>query len=1235
MFNKKSIHFALLCYLATSTTLALANDSYGNALVQANLVSDTATANQKVCIIGTGYDINHEDLPNGSNVTGDVSNTLSYSVDLGQWSTDTYGQGTHNAGIIAGLDNAIGMKGITPSGNINLHIVKVVHKSNWWPYINTGMTAAILNCQAAGANIISMGLASSAYIAEEEQALQAAYDSGILLIGASGNSGNSAYHYPASYSSVISVGAINTQAQPWMYSQNNDQIELVAPGVSINSTVPNDKYAVFDGTGSASAHVAGVAALVWSHFPSCNNQEIRDALTHSAMDLGEVGRDNIMGYGLVQAKRAVDHLATQSCASDNGSNIQLVDGIELTDENSRIVELNDGNTQVVWTEEINGNVQFSYQIFNSAGEAMNNKTILNTYVADYKITDVVAIENGGFILVMTQSTPEGDIIHTQLFDTNGAMVVSQTLTHSDPIISLHQKSTQETIDIATGDNWKMDLITAHFTENYLAGEYSANVKLVIDNNGVEHKLYQFGRVGSSNYESLQLIYQAAGEKEIVLKVPVELVVGGTSHLNYELALDKDNNPHVVFSYITEFLAQNNFDASTYRSYYAYRDAQGWHVKASPIINDARDFSLAIDNQGIPHLAYYTNQKKSYYAHFDGTNWQTTNIDAKAYEPTLALNINDEPVVIYKEFSSHTLYSATPMIVSPTYSFMQNTALPITGSKPDAVYDTKGRLHISSVTLNTSKIQHSVFDGKNWLTETVADSSYSTDTSIAVDNYDNPLIAYTLGSLFPYSNTHTYLADKRSGNWEVSKVLQASSQSTLNLAMDINNHPIIGTLCFLGYRMAHWAGVQNSYINGQVDQTIFNLGFTNTRPEGHYQRWQGGCIARPNIAQPAPKVEESNYVIATGANYNDYYLRFDTTGRFLTRMPLMYDASKNLQPGVTSNIDKGSSGVVVGDFDNDGLTDFITAGTEDETGDIIIEFNRKESSWMNIFSSGVHTPTQVISRPDMNTVNDIGDFAAADFNGDGNLDFVMADTTSANVHIYLGNGDGTFQTAYQITGRATHYGIDTADFNNDGHADFVASTTFNAWEVDLYMGDGTGNFIPLKVDLMRNGEGYHTVPGITASDFDNDGLVDIVLTNYSGNLNNGNGLAFYKGDGNASFSEYIVLSAPEMGKSVISSTAYRSIDNAYLNNDNFMDVIVSDSNKKAIRVYLGTGDGTFVHKDQHFAYHPEFDGTKIEGSGLSLLDPKLTEVYEYLHFARSDIPKGVATQTYSKLVVPNQ
>jgi subtilisin family serine protease len=84
-------------------------------------------------------------------------------------------------------------------------------------------------------------------------------------------------------------------------------------GQSATLSVKASNYAYYDGTSMATPHVSGVAALVWSYFPSCTGSQIRVSLDNSAQDLGAAGRDDKFGYGLVQAKAAYDRIMAQGC----------------------------------------------------------------------------------------------------------------------------------------------------------------------------------------------------------------------------------------------------------------------------------------------------------------------------------------------------------------------------------------------------------------------------------------------------------------------------------------------------------------------------------------------------------------------------------------------------------------------------------------------------------------------------------------------------------------------------------------------------------------------------------------------------------------------------------------------------------------------------------------------------------------------------------------------------------
>lgn len=294
-------------------TPAAESTPYGITMVQANQVSDAATSNMKVCITDTGYEGDHEDLRpyTDTGITGD--NTDGLGNNTGNWWQPGHAHGTHVAGTIAGLSgNGVGVTGVNPSGLLDLHIVKVFNNAGSWGY-GSDMVRAVEQCQAAGANIISMSLGGSASSATEENAFEAARNAGLINIAAAGNGGDTSLSYPASYDSVMSVAAIDSSKNVASFSQKNAQVEISAPGVAITSTVLNNGYATWDGTSMATPHVAGVAALVWSHFPSCTGEEIRHAMNNTAEDLGAANRDNSYGYGLVQAKALYDALSADGC----------------------------------------------------------------------------------------------------------------------------------------------------------------------------------------------------------------------------------------------------------------------------------------------------------------------------------------------------------------------------------------------------------------------------------------------------------------------------------------------------------------------------------------------------------------------------------------------------------------------------------------------------------------------------------------------------------------------------------------------------------------------------------------------------------------------------------------------------------------------------------------------------------------------------------------------------------
>lgn len=284
---------------------------YGIPMVQATQLVQTDLNARKVCIIDTGYNLGHPDLPTvNDGVSGQANNS-----QVGQWSNDGNGHGTHVAGTIAALDNNSGVVGVYPG--VDLHIVKIFNDSGSWTTASDLITA-IQQCKDAGANVVNMSLGGGSSSTAEANSMQSFVNQGVMLIAAAGNDGNSTMSYPASYNAVISVAAVDSSENWASYSQYNSQVELAGPGSSVYSTVPSSTYGTKSGTSMATPHVVGTAALVWSFFPQCTNEQVRKALVDTAKDKGSAGRDTKYGYGIVQAKAAYDYLNQYGCSGSTG-----------------------------------------------------------------------------------------------------------------------------------------------------------------------------------------------------------------------------------------------------------------------------------------------------------------------------------------------------------------------------------------------------------------------------------------------------------------------------------------------------------------------------------------------------------------------------------------------------------------------------------------------------------------------------------------------------------------------------------------------------------------------------------------------------------------------------------------------------------------------------------------------------------------------------------------------------
>jgi serine protease len=230
-----------------------------------------------------------------------------FGIPEGQfWHNPQGAHGTHVAGTIAAQGgNDEGVVGVIPSNQgICLLIARIFDDTE------QGQSTSVIYqgiewCAENGARVISLSLGGPGFD-EVGQELTTALtqNENILVVAAAGNDGTSSYSYPASYPDVISVAAVDEGNNPAGFSQFNDQVDLAAPGVNIESTVPGNSYASLQGTSMATPHVTAAIAKVWAARPQCTNQQVREAVERSAFDLLSAGKDDSTGYGLVQVAAA-------------------------------------------------------------------------------------------------------------------------------------------------------------------------------------------------------------------------------------------------------------------------------------------------------------------------------------------------------------------------------------------------------------------------------------------------------------------------------------------------------------------------------------------------------------------------------------------------------------------------------------------------------------------------------------------------------------------------------------------------------------------------------------------------------------------------------------------------------------------------------------------------------------------------------------------------------------------
>lgn len=207
-----------------------------------------------IAVLDTGCDLDHPDLQDnlldGFNILKPNSSPI-----------DDNGHGSHVTGVLVAKDNTIGMIGVCPEAKVKP--VKVLDKNGNGNMddVSNGIRWAADN----GCDLITMSLGAPFKVQEVRKAIQYAESKGSVCFCAAGNAGfTQEIFYPANYPETISIGAIDQNFKRANFSNTGKNLDFMAPGVDILSTVPDNWYATFSGTSMACPFAVGVAALLLS-----------------------------------------------------------------------------------------------------------------------------------------------------------------------------------------------------------------------------------------------------------------------------------------------------------------------------------------------------------------------------------------------------------------------------------------------------------------------------------------------------------------------------------------------------------------------------------------------------------------------------------------------------------------------------------------------------------------------------------------------------------------------------------------------------------------------------------------------------------------------------------------------------------------------------------------------------------------------------------------------------------
>jgi serine protease len=318
--------------------------SLPSAMTALQQMTPQPTRRPIVAVLDTGVVLDHPDLSSQLLPGFDFVSSLSFAGDgdgidavADDVLTPSSGvsdlfHGTHVSGTIAASTfNAVGGASVAPMAQIlPIRVLGRSGRGNLFDYLeglkfSAGLANASGRLPSVRADIVNLSLGGTGTCdALEQSVINEVRRQGVSVVAAAGNDSSASVpaplRSPANCAGVIAVGATNSRLERAVYSNVGAALVVAAPGgdsgdqvvhstvATFNGGVRQPTYAGLPGTSMAAPHVAGVVALMKWVNPALTPSVIDGLLASGALttDIGDVGRDAAFGWGLINARKAVD-----------------------------------------------------------------------------------------------------------------------------------------------------------------------------------------------------------------------------------------------------------------------------------------------------------------------------------------------------------------------------------------------------------------------------------------------------------------------------------------------------------------------------------------------------------------------------------------------------------------------------------------------------------------------------------------------------------------------------------------------------------------------------------------------------------------------------------------------------------------------------------------------------------------------------------------------------------------